>query len=111
MRELTRNLLCAAILAMALSATATNACGQSPLGDPDLTTMQTLRDLYGWGAVLGWQTGANTCGPNAPCSDNPCPVGPSSWPGVSCDQGRVVVLNLVCGATPLNAPSLPFWDS
>ena len=105
MRELTRNLLCAAILAMALSATATNACGQA-LGDPDLTTMQTLRDLYGWGAVLGWQTGANTCGPN-PCSDNPCPAGASSWPGVSCDQGRVVVLNLVCGATPLNAPIPP----
>jgi hypothetical protein len=27
---------------------------------------------------------------------------------VSCDQGRVVVLNLVCGATQLNAP-LPLF--
>lgn len=105
MRELTRNLLCAAILALALSATATNASAQ--LGDPDLTTMTTLRDQYGWGAVFGWQTGSNNCGPYAPCSDNPCPIGASSWPGVSCDLGRVVVLNLVCGATQLNAPIPP----
>jgi hypothetical protein len=98
MRELTRNLLCAAILAIALLATATDACAQSPLGDPDLTTMTTLRDQYGWGAVFGWQTGAGNCF-YGPCTANPCPVGANTWPGVSCDQGRVVILNLVCGAT------------
>lgn len=118
MRKLIRNLLFVLMLALAIHGAAGVASAQ--LGDPDLTTMHTLRDQYGWGAVFGWQTGELTCSTlvtdpqtgkmvsvPAPCTDNPCPIGVTTWPGVSCDQGRVVVLNLICTAALLNAPIPP----
>jgi hypothetical protein len=58
--------------------------------------MNTLRDTYGFGAAFGW-----------PTDTNPCPIGNMTWAGVICDQGQVVVLNLVCGATLLNEPIPP----
>ena len=94
MREFTRHLLVAALLALAIFATATNAHAQ--LGDPDLTTMITLQETYGFGAAFGW-----------PTDTNPCPAVGVNWTGVTCIQGRVNLLNLVCGATLLNAPIPP----
>jgi hypothetical protein len=94
MREFTRHLLVAALLALAIFATATNAHAQ--LGDPDLTTMITLQETYGFGAAFGWPTGTN-----------PCPFVGADWNGVVCDQGRVVDLDLICGATLLNEPIPP----
>ncbi len=59
------------------------------VGPPDLQIMETLRDDYGWDAALGWGSG------------NPCPVAAPDWPGVICNNGRVVQLQLSCGANKL----------
>jgi hypothetical protein len=96
MRKLTRHLLFAALLALTLSATAGQARAQSPLGPPDLAVMQELQTTYGWGPIFGW-----------PPNTNPCLGIVGIWNGVSCNQGRVVQLDVICGTTLLNAPIPP----
>ena len=59
------------------------------LGEPDLSIMNTLRDDYGWGAAFGWGSG------------NPCPAAAPDWPDVICNNGRVVGIQVSCGANKL----------
>ncbi|MCB9297737.1 MAG: hypothetical protein H6559_32105 [Lewinellaceae bacterium] len=59
------------------------------LGPPDLPIMQTLREDYGWNSAFFWR------------NSNPCPPGNLAWPGVTCDQGRVITIQGVCGTAKL----------
>src|SRR5579884_2091585 len=89
-----RSAIPAILVAIVLCSTAQRA--QAQLGDPDLTTLQTLRDQYGWGAAFGWAS--NT---------NPCPLTGANWTGVTCESGRVVIIVAICQTQQLNQPIPP----
>ncbi len=83
---------CGIIISLLLTIVLTSLPARADLGEPDVSTMFTLRNTYGWALAFGWST------------SNPCPTVGINWGGVTCQNGRVVAIAVSCGANKLTTP-------